>query len=177
MRRIDYLNDPTAPKANSIVVATSAYVENDDGQNLLVFVGELVLPEHRRLLGARDVAVVGVHVRGEDLEERRFACAVGTGEPVAAPLGEVHRHVLEKTFGPVRLADPHNLNGRHDARLGSREGQCRVGLRMAFAPETDGGGSRGGNARTSDSMIGSACEIACLARISSNGPGNTTTST
>ena len=36
MRRIDYLNDPTAPKANSIVVATSAYVENDDGQILLI---------------------------------------------------------------------------------------------------------------------------------------------
>jgi ADP-ribose pyrophosphatase YjhB (NUDIX family) len=36
MRRIDYLNDPTAPKANSIVVATSAYVENDDAQILLI---------------------------------------------------------------------------------------------------------------------------------------------
>ena len=36
MRRIDYLNDPTAPKANSIVVATSAYVENDDGRILLI---------------------------------------------------------------------------------------------------------------------------------------------
>jgi 8-oxo-dGTP pyrophosphatase MutT (NUDIX family) len=36
VRRIDYLNDPTAPKANSIVVATSVYVENDDGQILLI---------------------------------------------------------------------------------------------------------------------------------------------
>ena len=36
MRRIDYLNDPTAPKANSIVVATSAYVESADGQILLI---------------------------------------------------------------------------------------------------------------------------------------------
>jgi ADP-ribose pyrophosphatase YjhB (NUDIX family) len=36
MRRIDYLNDPTAPKANNSVIATSAYVENDAGQILLI---------------------------------------------------------------------------------------------------------------------------------------------
>jgi len=36
MRRIDYLNDPTAPKANSIVVATSVFVESDDGQILII---------------------------------------------------------------------------------------------------------------------------------------------
>src|SRR5689334_9670999 len=36
MRRVDYLNDPTAPKANSIVVATSVFVEDDAGQILLI---------------------------------------------------------------------------------------------------------------------------------------------
>jgi ADP-ribose pyrophosphatase YjhB (NUDIX family) len=36
MRRIDYLNDPTAPKANSIVVATSVFVEDDDERILLI---------------------------------------------------------------------------------------------------------------------------------------------
>ena len=36
MRRIDYLNDPTAPKANSIVVATSVFVEDKDEHILLI---------------------------------------------------------------------------------------------------------------------------------------------
>jgi 8-oxo-dGTP pyrophosphatase MutT (NUDIX family) len=36
MHRVDYLSDPTAPKANSIVVATSVYVENDEGRVLLI---------------------------------------------------------------------------------------------------------------------------------------------
>ena len=36
MKRVDYLNDPTAPKANSIVVATSAYAEDDEGRVLLI---------------------------------------------------------------------------------------------------------------------------------------------
>ena len=35
MKRVDYLDDPGAPKANSIVVATSAYIE-DDGRILLI---------------------------------------------------------------------------------------------------------------------------------------------
>ena len=35
MKRVDYLNDPCAPKANSIVVATSAFIE-DDGRILLI---------------------------------------------------------------------------------------------------------------------------------------------
>ena len=36
MKRVDYLNDPSAPKANSIVVATSAFVEDDEGRVLLI---------------------------------------------------------------------------------------------------------------------------------------------
>ena len=36
MKRIDYLDDPAAPKANSIVVATSAFVEDDHGRVLLI---------------------------------------------------------------------------------------------------------------------------------------------
>jgi ADP-ribose pyrophosphatase YjhB (NUDIX family) len=36
VRRIDYLNDPDAPKANSIVVATSVYVEDSDRRILLI---------------------------------------------------------------------------------------------------------------------------------------------
>ncbi len=35
MARIDYLNDPHAPRANSIVPATSAIVTNDEGKILL----------------------------------------------------------------------------------------------------------------------------------------------
>ena len=36
MKRVDYLDDPSAPKANSIVVATSTYVEDDLGRILLI---------------------------------------------------------------------------------------------------------------------------------------------
>ncbi len=36
VKRVDYLNDPNAPKANSIVVATSAYVEDNQGRVLLI---------------------------------------------------------------------------------------------------------------------------------------------
>lgn len=35
-RRIDYLNDPTAPKANSLVPSVNALVVNDQGQLLLI---------------------------------------------------------------------------------------------------------------------------------------------
>ena len=35
-QRRDYLHDPSAPHANSIVVATSAYVEGDQGRILLI---------------------------------------------------------------------------------------------------------------------------------------------
>ncbi len=36
MHRVDYLDDPAAPKANSIVIATSVYVEDDQGRILLI---------------------------------------------------------------------------------------------------------------------------------------------
>ena len=36
MPRIDYLNDPTAPKANSIVPAVSAIVTDEQGSILLI---------------------------------------------------------------------------------------------------------------------------------------------
>jgi ADP-ribose pyrophosphatase YjhB (NUDIX family) len=36
VHRVDYLNDPNAPSANSIVVATSAYVEDDQQRLLLI---------------------------------------------------------------------------------------------------------------------------------------------
>ena len=36
MKRVDYLDDPNAPKANSVVVATSAYVTDDHERILLV---------------------------------------------------------------------------------------------------------------------------------------------
>jgi hypothetical protein len=88
---------------------------DDDGQDGHVLVGKLVLPQHRRLFGAGDVAVVRLHVAGEDLEERRFAGAVGTGETVAPALGEVHGDVFEKALRTVGFADPNDLDGRHDA--------------------------------------------------------------
>ena len=36
MRRVDHLDDPDAPEANSIVVATSAYVADADGRILMI---------------------------------------------------------------------------------------------------------------------------------------------
>ncbi|WP_156757414.1 NUDIX hydrolase [Actinokineospora pegani] len=36
MARTDYLNDPNAPQPNSIVVAVTAYIENNDGHILLI---------------------------------------------------------------------------------------------------------------------------------------------
>ena len=36
MARIDYFNDPNAPKANSIVPSVTAIVPNDQGKLLLV---------------------------------------------------------------------------------------------------------------------------------------------
>ena len=36
MARIEHFNDPTAPTANSIVVAVTAFVRNDQGQVLLI---------------------------------------------------------------------------------------------------------------------------------------------
>ena len=36
MHRIDYLNDPDAPEPNSIVIATSTFVEDDDQRLLMI---------------------------------------------------------------------------------------------------------------------------------------------
>src|SRR6266566_4811775 len=36
MTRVDYLNDPNAPKANSIAVAVSAFVQDDQGRILMI---------------------------------------------------------------------------------------------------------------------------------------------
>jgi ADP-ribose pyrophosphatase YjhB (NUDIX family) len=36
MARVDYYNDPNAPKANSIVVAVTAFVQDDTGRVLLI---------------------------------------------------------------------------------------------------------------------------------------------
>lgn len=36
MTRLDYLNDPTAPEANSIAVAVSAFVQDDEGRILMI---------------------------------------------------------------------------------------------------------------------------------------------
>lgn len=36
MTRRDYLNDPNAPKANSIAVAVSAFVQDDEGRILMI---------------------------------------------------------------------------------------------------------------------------------------------
>ncbi|OXM45495.1 NUDIX hydrolase [Amycolatopsis alba] len=36
MARVDYLNDPNAPKANSIAVAVSAFIQDDEGRILLI---------------------------------------------------------------------------------------------------------------------------------------------
>lgn len=36
MTRVDYYNDPTAPKANSIAVAVSAFIQDDDGRILMI---------------------------------------------------------------------------------------------------------------------------------------------
>jgi ADP-ribose pyrophosphatase YjhB (NUDIX family) len=36
MARVDYLDDPTAPTANSIVVAVTAYIEDDAGRILMI---------------------------------------------------------------------------------------------------------------------------------------------
>ncbi|MGW4527061.1 NUDIX hydrolase [Amycolatopsis sp. NPDC004378] len=36
MTRVDYYNDPDAPKANSIAVAVSAYIQDDEGRILMI---------------------------------------------------------------------------------------------------------------------------------------------
>jgi ADP-ribose pyrophosphatase YjhB (NUDIX family) len=36
MTRVDYLNDPNSPKANSIVVAVSAFIQDDEGRILMI---------------------------------------------------------------------------------------------------------------------------------------------
>jgi ADP-ribose pyrophosphatase YjhB (NUDIX family) len=36
MARVDYLNDPNAPKANSIAVAVSAFIQDDEGRILMI---------------------------------------------------------------------------------------------------------------------------------------------
>ncbi|WP_158888640.1 NUDIX hydrolase [Amycolatopsis anabasis] len=36
MARVDYLNDPKAPAANSIAIAVSAFIENDTGRVLMI---------------------------------------------------------------------------------------------------------------------------------------------
>lgn len=36
MTRVDYYNDPNAPKANSIAVAVSAFIQDDDGRILMI---------------------------------------------------------------------------------------------------------------------------------------------
>jgi ADP-ribose pyrophosphatase YjhB (NUDIX family) len=36
MTRVDYYNDPTAPKANSIAVAVSAFIQDDEGRILMI---------------------------------------------------------------------------------------------------------------------------------------------
>jgi ADP-ribose pyrophosphatase YjhB (NUDIX family) len=36
MTRVDYLNDPDAPNANSIAVAVSAFIQDDDGRILMI---------------------------------------------------------------------------------------------------------------------------------------------
>src|SRR6202035_4771581 len=36
MTRRDYLNDPNAPKANSIAVAVNAFVQNEEGRILMI---------------------------------------------------------------------------------------------------------------------------------------------
>src|SRR6266566_6735099 len=36
MTRVDYLNDPNAPKANSIAVAVSAFIQDDQGQIMMI---------------------------------------------------------------------------------------------------------------------------------------------
>ncbi|MBB5854478.1 NUDIX hydrolase [Amycolatopsis umgeniensis] len=36
MPRVDYYNDPNAPEANSIVVAVSAFIQDDEGRILMI---------------------------------------------------------------------------------------------------------------------------------------------
>jgi 8-oxo-dGTP pyrophosphatase MutT (NUDIX family) len=36
MTRVDYYNDPNAPRANSIAVAVSAFIQDDDGRILMI---------------------------------------------------------------------------------------------------------------------------------------------
>ena len=36
MARVDYFHDPNAPKANSIAVAVSAFIQDDDGRILMI---------------------------------------------------------------------------------------------------------------------------------------------
>jgi 8-oxo-dGTP pyrophosphatase MutT (NUDIX family) len=100
--RIDYLNDPNAPKANSIVPSVTAIVPNERGELLLVhktdnnlwalpggamdlgeFMAETVVREVKEETGI-DVAVTGVvgiytnpnHVMAYDDGEVRQQCSI-----------------------------------------------------------------------------------------------------
>src|SRR5262249_17619981 len=90
---------------------------DDDGENFVLFEGELILLQDRRFLGTRHRPGVPVELPGEDLEERRLAGAVRAGEPVAAALAEVDRHVFEQTLRTVGFRYTDDLYRRHGSTL------------------------------------------------------------
>ena len=47
--------------------------------------GELILAQNAELLGARDRAFGRLQIAGQDLHQRRFSGAVGTGDGIAPP--------------------------------------------------------------------------------------------
>ncbi|GLZ38365.1 NUDIX domain-containing protein [Actinokineospora sp. NBRC 105648] len=97
MARKDYLNDPNAPEANSIAIACSAYVEDDQGRVLMI----------RRTDNDLYSIPGGTHELGETMTEtviREVKEETGIDIAVTGLIGIYSNpaHVVEYTDGEVR---------------------------------------------------------------------------
>jgi ADP-ribose pyrophosphatase YjhB (NUDIX family) len=134
MTRVDYYNDPNAPKANSIAVAVSAFIQDDEGRILMIRRtdndlyaipgGQLELGETLAQAAVREVreetgiecevtGVIGLysnpnHVIAYDDGEVRQEFSICFR---AAPnSGEIHTSEESKEVNWVPPEDLHNLN-------------------------------------------------------------------
>ncbi len=112
-RRIDYLNDPNAPKANSIVPSVNIAVRDDTGRLLLICRsdnGNWALPGGAVDVGER-LTEAGVR---ETLEETGIRCAITGLVGIYTDPG----HVIHYTGRPGCCGRPHPQQRIHPRALG-----------------------------------------------------------